>query len=66
MWTMLTEQDLIKGSQYRWRYAEQQPLIYLRRHKGWHQFRTLASPEVWCEVLNEDLNMMEKIECPAE
>lgn len=46
---------------YKWKHEVQQ-LIYLGRQGSWHQFALAAAPEhIWCEVLTEDLRMLEAI-----
>lgn len=56
---------LIIGKKYNWR-GQPERLVYLGKPKvggsrGWHQFAKIESPEVvWCEVLDEDLHMLEE------
>ena len=46
---------------YKWKHEVQQ-LIYLGRQGSWHQFALAAAPEhIWCEVLTQDLYMLEAI-----
>lgn len=47
---------------YKWKH-EMLRLVYLGRHGSWHQFALVASPDtVWCEVLTQDLHMLEETE----
>ena len=50
--------SLVVGSTYKWKY-EPQILIYVGKKNGWHQFTVNGS--VWCEVLDSDLFLMEKV-----
>lgn len=48
------------GGYYNWK---QQPerLVYLGKKGVWHQFEKIDDPRgVWCEVLDNDLYMLEK------
>jgi len=52
------------GNRYNWK-SQPERLIYLGMGKGgsfgWHQFALVDKPEVvWCEVLTEDLHMIEE------
>jgi hypothetical protein len=58
--------NLIKGNQYRGKYGEQHPLVYLGYNWSgngyWHQFEKADEPGViWCEVLTGALHMLEEI-----
>jgi len=49
------------GGKYNWKHAERDQLIYLGKKGSWHQFKKIGDPrEVWCEVLDEDLHMIEE------
>ena len=49
------------GHGYNWKHAPHDKLIYLGKKGAWHQFRKIGDPrEVWCEVLDEDLTMLEE------
>lgn len=48
------------GGYYNWK---QQPerLVYLGKKGVWHQFKKIDDlRDVWCEVLDNDLDMLEK------
>lgn len=57
----LTPENLKRGVRYNWR-GQPERLVYLRRFNGWHQFALVGSRDVWCEVLDEDLHMLEETE----
>jgi hypothetical protein len=45
---------------YNWKYQKDR-LKYLGKKGLWHQFAKINNPyEVWCEVLEEDLHMLEE------
>jgi hypothetical protein len=49
------------GGHYNWKHEPKDQLIYLGKTHGWHQFRKIGDPRsVWCEVLAEDLHMIEE------
>lgn len=49
------------NSLYKWKHDVQQ-LIYLGKYGSWHQFALAGVPEhIWCEVLTQDLHMLEAI-----
>ena len=50
--------DLIIGNEYKWKH-EEPILIYIGKRNGWHQFTLNGS--VWCEALDSDLHLMEKV-----
>ena len=55
-----------RGGRYNWK-NQPERLIYLGRNWSgngyWHQFKKIGDPrEVWCEVLDEDLHMLEETE----
>lgn len=51
---------MIVGNRYNWRHAPRDQLIYIGKVGSWHQFSKVGDPrEVWCEVLDEDLHMIE-------
>lgn len=57
---------MIIGGKYNWK-QQLERLVYLGRNWSgngyWHQFALVESPtEVWCEVTDADLNMLEKTE----
>jgi len=48
------------GGKYNW-IGQAERLIYLGKNGYWHQFAKIESPStVWCEVLDEDLHMLEE------
>lgn len=50
----------VVGGKYNWR-NQPDRLIYLGKKGAWHQFKKIGDPrEVWCEVLDEDLRMIEE------
>lgn len=57
--------NINKGAKWHWKHDPKTKLIYLGlNHSGkgrWHQFAKVEFPEiVWCEVLTEDLRLMEE------
>ena len=57
----LTEAMLKRGGRYNWK-SQPERLVYLRKWDGWHQFALVGQNEVWCEVLPQDLRMLEETE----
>lgn len=64
----MTQSTLVKrlriGGRYNWK-NQSERLVYVGRNlsgKGrWHQFEKIGEPgRVWCEVLTEDLHMLEE------
>lgn len=52
----------VKGNQYRWKHDKKHPLIYRGKKGAWHQFSLVSKPgDIWCEVLSEDLRMLEAV-----
>lgn len=54
------------GDKYNWK-NQPERLVYLGRVGAWHQFALIEKPDVvWCEVLSEDLSMLEETakDCP--
>lgn len=50
------------GGRYNWKYQPER-LIYLGKAGNWHQFALVDDPDVvWCEVLDGDLDKIEKTE----
>ena len=48
------------GKFYNWK-NQPERLVYLGRAGAWHQFALVEKPDVvWCEVLSEDLRMLEE------
>lgn len=51
---------MIIGGRYNWK-NQKERLYYIGRSGVWHQFVKVESPSiVWCEVLEEDLHMLEE------
>jgi len=60
----LTPATMKRGAPYNWK-GQPDRLIYLRKHGSWHQFKKIGDPrEVWCEVLDADLHMLEETAPP--
>lgn len=56
----LTREAMKPGARYNWK-NQPDRLVYLGRYGGWHQFRKIGDPrDVWCEVLDADLHMLEE------
>lgn len=56
----LTAADMKPGGFYNWK-GQPERLVYLRRFNGWHQFAKVGDLQtVWCEVLDEDLHLLEE------
>lgn len=52
---------MVKGEQYNWKHDKQTKLVYLGKDGNWNQFAKIETPDVvWCEVLDNDLRMLEK------
>jgi hypothetical protein len=55
----LTKDDLKIGKRYKWK-NQPERLVYQGQVGRWHQFGLVDSPNaMWCEVLSEDLYMLE-------
>lgn len=50
------------GGKYSWRYGDTDvKLIYVGKKGAWNQFVKIDNPDVvWCEVLDEELHMIEE------
>lgn len=49
------------GKGYNWKHSPNDLLIYLGKKGSWHQFSRIGDPrEVWCEVLDEQLYLIEE------
>lgn len=56
----LSAETLVLGGKYNWKYQKER-LVYRGKKGAWHQFALVAKPyEVWCEVLSDDLHMLEE------
>ena len=51
---------MVVGEKYNWK-NQPERLIYKGKSGSWHQFSKVDKPhEIWCEVLDEDLRMLER------
>lgn len=51
------------GGRYNWK-GQPERLVYLGKDRCWHQFAKVDNlAVVWCEVLGEDLHMLEETAC---
>lgn len=56
----LTPSTMKRSGLYNWK-NQPDRLIYLGKSGAWHQFKKIGDPrEVWCEVLDADLRMLEE------
>ena len=53
--------NLETGNKYKWKH-ETQRLVYVGKCGVWYQFALENTDELWCEVLQQDLSIMEAIE----
>ena len=51
--------NFIVGNRYNWKHQPER-LVYMGKHRGWHQFRKLGETGVWCEVLDSDAHLLEE------
>ena len=57
----LTKDNIETGKNYKWKCGDEK-LIYRGKVGNWHQFVLIHKPnKVWCEVLDNDLHMLEKL-----
>lgn len=63
---MLTPDTMKRDGRYNW-IGQSERLIYMRKRGSWHQFRLVGDRHhrVWCEVLDEDLHMLEETTDPT-
>jgi hypothetical protein len=47
------------GGKYNWK-NQAERLTYIGKKGRWHQFCKVGCTEVWCEVLDADLHMLEE------
>jgi len=52
--------NLEVGNHYNWKYQTDR-LVYLGKEGSWSQFALVGKTEIWCEVLDSDLHMLEEI-----
>lgn len=58
---MLTKDNIEIGEKYKWTCGNE-ILIYTGKVGSWHQFELEEAPnKVWCEVLDNDLHMLEAV-----
>ena len=64
---MLTKDTMKRHGRYHWKHNPEPSLIYLggEHYSGdrrtWHRFAKVEAPSVvWCEVLDDDLYMLEE------
>lgn len=50
---------LVIGNIYKWKH-ESSRLIYVGKQGSWNQFSLENTDELWCEVLDSDLYLMEE------
>ena len=55
----LTASDMQRGERYNWKHQSER-LVYRGKKGSWHQFSKAGSDGIWCEVLDEDLHMLER------
>jgi hypothetical protein len=61
MGNQLTAASMKIGWHYNWK-NQPERLVYIGKLRSWHQFELVekrGTGEVWCEVLDEDLHMLE-------
>lgn len=51
---------LIEGNKYKWIHDDK-VVVFIGKHGCWNQFSLDGSQEVWCEVLDSDLRLMEAV-----
>jgi hypothetical protein len=62
----LTPETMKRGGRYNWKYQSER-LVYVGKKGAWHQFEKVGEPgSVWCEVVSEDLHMIEETEALAQ
>ena len=55
------KEKLTINNTYCWRHDRERILTYLGKEGSWSQFALLTKPNnVWCEVLAEDLHLIEE------
>jgi hypothetical protein len=54
----LVASALVRGGRYNWK-NQPERLVYLGKKGSWHQFAKLGTSDVWREVLDTDLHMLE-------
>jgi hypothetical protein len=51
---------MVIGGKYNWK-NQPERLVYVGKKGAWHQFAKIEElGEIWCEVLTEDLRMLEE------
>jgi len=57
----IKKDSLLVGDKYHWTCDPETKLVYLGKKGVWHQFAKTNAPDaVWCEVLDDDLHMLEE------
>ena len=51
--------DLKRGKEYNFK-NQPERLRYIGKWNNWHQFEKIGTEGVWCELLDEDLRMIEE------
>lgn len=51
--------NLVIGDKYKWKH-ETKTLVYVGKCGVWNQFSLPSTNELWCEVLDSDLYLMER------
>ena len=52
--------DMVVDGKYNWKHQTER-LVYIGKMGAWHRFALVSDPyKVWCEVLDEDLHMLEE------
>lgn len=53
------------GQHWRWKCDPNTKLVYIGKKGLWHQFAKVDRPDsAWCEVLSEDLRLLEAVQPP--
>ena len=55
--------NMVIDGRYNWK-NQSERLVYIGKMDAWHRFELVDEPgKVWCEVLDEDLHMLEETPC---
>lgn len=49
---------LVRGGGYNFK-NQPERLKYIGKRRGWHQFEKVGEQGVWCELLDDDLHLIE-------
>jgi hypothetical protein len=56
----VTRDNLVRGGKYNWK-GQPDRLEYIGKAGAWYQFVKTSNPgKIWCEVLEEDLRLLEE------